>query len=163
MTRTSNLTGPSNFAGYPGQLLASNRPMGLIQVIMLGLLIARSSGTDLATYYSVMADLSKIEDTELRAILESYTVDSAGRINSPGKMEGEPLYVPYFWDTILNGFADDSESDDVNPDADVIHISADDIAIFPELDGYTRALLWESDNGFVFCDLDKKEVPSTTP
>lgn len=33
-----------------------------------------------------------------KEIAETYKVDERGVIRSPGKFEGEPIYVPYFWD-----------------------------------------------------------------
>ena len=42
-----------------------------------------------------------------RQIIErNYVVDSSGRIRSPGKFEGEMLYVPHFWDAGMSGLAD---------------------------------------------------------
>jgi hypothetical protein len=103
-----------------------------------------------------MANLEKIEDKDLREMLAGFKLDSRGWIASPGKFEAEPLYVPYLWDATLNGFCE-IESDDVNPDSYVVEIDATDVEIFPELAGMTHALLWESDNGFVFCDLETRE------
>jgi hypothetical protein len=36
-------------------------------------------------------------------ILAQYQVGSDGVIRSPGKFEGEMLYVPFYWDIAMNG------------------------------------------------------------
>ena len=38
-------------------------------------------------------------------ILDNYDVRD-GRIVSPGKFEGEPIFAPHFWECGLDGFAD---------------------------------------------------------
>ena len=35
----------------------------------------------------------------------SYEFDERGIISSPGKFEGEMMYLPYFWETSLDGLA----------------------------------------------------------
>lgn len=90
-------------------------------------------------------NLQLIEDAELRSALSQYLLDDAGRISNPGKMEGEPLYVPYFLDMALDGFADYDDDDNF-----VIDISDDDKKIFPALDGWKTITLEESDTGFVY-------------
>lgn len=39
-------------------------------------------------------------------IRDEYQVDSNGRITSPGKFEGEPIFAPHFWNLALEGFSD---------------------------------------------------------
>ena len=85
-------------------------------------------------------------------ILKAYDVDDNGRIISPGKFEGEPIFAPYFWDCGLSGFADSD-----NGSAYGFRINADDPAHkeFPELKkwlGRKRSLkVFEDSQGFVYC------------
>lgn len=69
-------------------------------------------------------------------IEKDYSVQD-GVIKSPGKFEGEPVYVPFYYDWSLE--CGDS----------VVMISEPDIIMFPELTGYTAIMIGESDNGFV--------------
>jgi hypothetical protein len=46
-------------------------------------------------------------------ILANYTVSDRGTILSPGKFEGEMLYVPYFWGMSMEGGCDEIEQDGV--------------------------------------------------
>lgn len=85
-------------------------------------------------------------------ILESYDVDANGRIVSPGKFEGEPIFTPYFWDIAMQGLADSD-----NGDAFGFTINKEDDAHkeFPELKkwlGRKRSLkLFQCDLGFIYC------------
>jgi len=80
-------------------------------------------------------------------IIEAYTVNARGVIVSPGKFESEPVFAPYFYGAMLDGFADE----DIGGVA-VINVTADDRREFPELDADTVAVaLEESDSGFVYC------------
>lgn len=76
-------------------------------------------------------------------IEQEYKVED-GRITSPGKFEGEPIYAPYFWDLYLNGFADDD-------DGELLTFAVDQEAIdeFPELQNIATVQLWENSQGFV--------------
>ncbi len=80
-------------------------------------------------------------------------------INRPGKFEGEPAYVPYFWEQSLEGTFD--EIDEGNGVIVYASITDDDIAIFPELTdsrGQYIALA-ESEQGFVYWSiLSKHEI-----
>ena len=71
-------------------------------------------------------------------------IDGKGIITSPGKFEGCPRYVPYFWDAYLNGMADRDDGSILGFD-----ISADDKAIFPELKRRKTVKLVEDSQGFV--------------
>lgn len=75
----------------------------------------------------------------------SGTQPSTGLICSPGKFQGEPTYVPYFWEQFLDGGAD-QELDDGTL---LFLINDQDRALFPQLANATRILLWEDANGFV--------------
>jgi hypothetical protein len=83
--------------------------------------------------------------TEIRA---QYTVDERGRITNPGKFEGQPIYVPYYWDSYLNGCADRDDGRVLGFD-----ITPEDRALFPEIPSKRRTIkLEESDSGFVTSD-----------
>lgn len=77
-----------------------------------------------------------------------------GLICDPGKFEGEPIYVPYLWEIVLDGGGEPVDDPD-RPDAtmDLIILSDDDKQCYPELSEFDTALLWADDNGFVYCDL----------
>lgn len=68
----------------------------------------------------------------------------AGRIVSPGKFEGEPVYVPAYWDLGLEGGADLDDGG-----AFVFQIDASDVERWPELRDVKTLRLVEDDNGFV--------------
>lgn len=77
-------------------------------------------------------------------IERDYAVQN-GVIRSPGKFEGEAVYVPYFWDAYLNGFAD-------GDDGRVLwfRITPEDRAEFPEIPKRKRTIrLYQRDDGFV--------------
>lgn len=83
-------------------------------------------------------------------ILANYAVDSRGVIRSPGKFEGEPLWVPALWEIALDGFADSDDGTTYGftiPKADPLRKE------FPELDqwlGRRRSVkLVQTDQGFV--------------
>lgn len=67
-----------------------------------------------------------------------------GRIQDPGKFEGEPVYTPYFWDAFLNGIVDEDDGETL-----VFNLTAEDREEFPELEAFKQVLLWEDDQGFV--------------
>lgn len=78
-------------------------------------------------------------------IIRDYDVDADGVIRSPGKFEGEMLYVPFYWDAYLNGCADRDDGRVLGFD-----ITAEDREMFPELPKRKRTIrLVESDTGFV--------------
>jgi len=85
-------------------------------------------------------------------IEDQYTVEN-GIIQDPGKFEGEPLWSPYFYDLYLNGCADYDGDDELWFDID-----DEDLAQFPELVGYTRVILREDEQGFVYCEADGEPV-----
>ena len=93
--------------------------------------------------------------TERQKIEQQYLMVD-GRIFSPGKFEGEPVFAPYFWDIALSGFAD---SDNGSVYGFRFNFSSEqDKAIlkdFPELKkwlGRKRSLkLIEDSQGFVYC------------
>jgi hypothetical protein len=101
-------------------------------------------------------------------LAQEYTVNEHGNITDPGKFEGEALYVPYLYEHGLEGGADDSypayESPEMteddwegayndSPEVEVFYLSDDDKAEFPELVPFKVACLFESEQGFVSCEL----------
>jgi hypothetical protein len=73
-----------------------------------------------------------------------------GIITSPGASEGEPHYVPYYWETGLDGiFSFETASDDDPPLAFGFNLDASDHARFPELLEGQVLLVWSDDQGFV--------------
>lgn len=84
-----------------------------------------------------------------------FSVDKYGLINSPGKFEGECLYVPYFWNMTMISAQDEDLYDPVDGIYYSLFTVTDiDRTIFPELKDVKVVSLWESESGFVFSDLD---------
>jgi len=78
-------------------------------------------------------------------VYKAYKVDERGTIRSPGKFEGEMLYVPYFWDAYLNGCADRDDGNVLGFD-----ILPEDREQFPELGRRRRTVkLYQRGDGFV--------------
>lgn len=77
-------------------------------------------------------------------ILNEYKVDASGRIQSPGKFEGEMLYVPYFYVWIGEGYGDGGHEDGF-----MFGVSDTDRLLFPELKDTKAITLYEDDQGFV--------------
>ena len=67
-----------------------------------------------------------------------------GCITSLGRFEGEMVYVPYFWDSYLDGCADDDDDDILSFD-----VTPEDREKFPELGDKAVVRLYERDDGFV--------------
>jgi len=78
-------------------------------------------------------------------VLREFKVSRSGRIESPGKFEGEMLYVPAFWEAGLEGFADGDDGR-----VYTFRLTADDKQEFPELGKKRTLKLAESDQGFVY-------------
>jgi len=76
-------------------------------------------------------------------ILKNYEIIN-GMILSPGKFEGEMLYVPYYWDLFLNGGADSD-----NGKVLTFNVSDEDKVQFPELKKRNKVRLMEREDGFV--------------
>jgi len=81
----------------------------------------------------------------LADLLKYYKIEEHGIITSPGKFEGEMIYVPYYWEAFLNGFADRDDGKVLGFD-----ITPEDRKIFgPMLKGKRTVKLYERDDGFV--------------
>lgn len=87
------------------------------------------------------------------AVLAKFSVDEYGIIRDPGKFEGEPLYVPVFWESVLDGSAEDWYRGEGLPTTSVIELSDEDRAAWPELGGAAYIALEESNSGFVSSEL----------
>jgi hypothetical protein len=86
-----------------------------------------------------------------RAEIENlYRVEN-GVIRSPGKFEGEPVFVPYLWDWFLEGGdrydEDEGVTFELGPVGGADH--AEIVAEFPELAHVGSVTLVETDTGFV--------------
>jgi hypothetical protein len=79
-------------------------------------------------------------------IKAQYTVDDSGVIRDLGKFEAEPMYAVYFWDSGMNGMADEDENG-----VWFFVLSPEDKAEFPELADDYGVAIEESDTGFVYC------------
>lgn len=79
------------------------------------------------------------------AILADYRVSAQGTILSPGKFEGEMLYLPYFYALMLEGEGDEVEGED----AAVFYVTQEERAAFPELGSARQVILRETDLGQV--------------
>jgi len=87
----------------------------------------------------------------IRQALELQYTTQHGTIISPGKFQGEGLYVPFFWELGLSGFADADEG------SEFIFTLADALGRrfpeWPELDAFHYITLWEDHEGFVHSSL----------
>lgn len=83
---------------------------------------------------------------EITELLAGYDVVD-GKIRSPGKFEGEPIYAPYFHEALLNGDADMSDGEDGWA---LFEVYEEDVEEFPELlKNVAVVMLRVDDNGFV--------------
>jgi len=87
----------------------------------------------------------KASAVEERVALEGqYSLNPAGGISNLGKFEGEPLYVPYFYDLWNNASADEDFGN-----VGFFKVSPEDTEAFPELVGTFGVVLEETEQGFV--------------
>ncbi len=75
-------------------------------------------------------------------------VGGVAYVATPGKFEGEPLWLVALWDLVLEGCSDGEEWDGETPIA-VFTVDADLIAVDPSLAGEGVIRVWEDDSGFV--------------
>jgi hypothetical protein len=88
-------------------------------------------------------------DTKQQSIrqryLDEFQVSASGRIASPGKFEGEMIYVPYFWDCFLEGGADSDNGEVIS-----FKLDSTDKTLWPEIPARKRTMrLYERSDGFV--------------
>jgi hypothetical protein len=76
--------------------------------------------------------------------------DSIESSKGPGKFEAEPIYIPYYYDQILDGgTGEDIYFGEGQPVYTMIIVSDEDREIFPELADVFGICIWESEQGFV--------------
>ena len=67
-----------------------------------------------------------------------------------GKFEGEPRFVPYFWESGLDGCSDEDYTDETGA-VYAFDVDDRDKKLFPELSEIKRIELREDEQGFVRC------------
>jgi hypothetical protein len=84
-----------------------------------------------------------------RPKLEEQYQTVGGRITTPGKFEGQRLYVPYYYDNYMNGCADREDGQVLGFD-----VYPEDRVEFPELELERRSTvtLWLQDDGSI-CEI----------
>jgi len=87
---------------------------------------------------------------ECAEALNGYEIED-GIIRSPGKFEGEPVYVVHYWHLAMDGFAYDCDARECN--GWVFPVTTEDVAMFPELELGCIIHIGESGNGFVYCEV----------
>lgn len=78
-----------------------------------------------------------------KEIESEYTVEN-GMIRSPGKFEGQCVYMPNFYEDYLDGFADEQAGGVLS-----VEVDENDKAQFPELKKRKRIRFIVTDQGFV--------------
>ena len=79
-------------------------------------------------------------------ILKKYSINESGVITSPGKFEGEMLYMPHFWECYLNG-----ESNTLQDGSLSVPIEKKEKEMFPELGKRKKVVRFNiDDNGFIW-------------
>jgi hypothetical protein len=79
-------------------------------------------------------------------ILKQYDVNEHGIITSPGKFEGEMLYMPHFYDLYMNGMYNSNDDGSFS-----IPIEKREKEMFPEIGKRKRVINFDIDeNGFVW-------------
>lgn len=79
-----------------------------------------------------------------------YETDCFGTITSIGKYQGQPLYVPYFWEFIIANDLFDGLDTTYGYLAYVVKISREDASLFSQLENFTELRFWLGDNGFIY-------------
>ncbi len=84
-------------------------------------------------------------------VLKSYRVNAYGRIISPGKFEGEMVYMPHFYEASLDGLAESVFPDEECPDFEVmvIPVCPSDRKEYPELGDSKHVAFYVREDGFV--------------
>lgn len=92
---------------------------------------------------------------EIRAEIESEYDVVDGVIRNPGKFEGEAVWVPYFWDLVMNGDGEEVFDEDGELVATRFKVDAEEEETFSDVLGGELACgspveLFEDAQGFVF-------------
>lgn len=82
-----------------------------------------------------------------QAVISQYNIEN-GIIRSPGKFEGEAVYVPYFYESWLLGGAD-RETTHFGRSVAGFDLGEEEKVEFPELRGRRTVNLLQRDDGFV--------------
>jgi hypothetical protein len=92
-------------------------------------------------------------------IMSEYTVVD-GIIRDPGKFEGEPLFAPDFYESVLDGCGEDLSfsEDGCGESAVLLQIEPNDRIEFPELGTALYVLVTENEQGFVSVSLIETEA-----
>lgn len=72
-----------------------------------------------------------------------------GRIISQGKFEGEPEWVPHFWNMAFDGMADELYDEENCCTWYKVEVTKEDVNEFPILGGLPCVYLREDYNGFI--------------
>jgi hypothetical protein len=79
------------------------------------------------------------------SVRDEYNVNHFGLITDPGKFEGEPIYIPHFWQIGLEGLADEDDGETF-----LFHVTDEDRKQFPEIPADQSTIrLAERSDGFV--------------
>lgn len=81
-----------------------------------------------------------------RKEVEAQFANDGHRVTTPGKFEGEMLYVPALWEVVLEGFAIDCQK---HRNCAVVSVDKMDKKEYPELGKRKTIHLQERDDGFV--------------
>lgn len=85
---------------------------------------------------------------------DDYQTNDKGIITSPGKFEGEPLWLAGFYEYMLQGAEDGLEGPEGN--ISVFLITDEDRALFSHLPAdVTELRLWTDDQGFLHYSLEQ--------
>ncbi len=91
--------------------------------------------------------------------LQHYKINAAGIITTPGKFEGEAVYMPHVYEVFMDGCADDDGNNIL------VAITDEDRSEFPELEDRETVYFTVRDDGFV-CEVeppDPDEEEELTP
>lgn len=99
----------------------------------------------MAQHYKGEVTIMATETLNARQRIERDYQIVNGVIRSPGRFEGEAIYVPYFWESYLDGMADYDDGRTLG-----FKIEAIDRQLFPEISKRKRTIrLYQRDDGFV--------------
>ena len=76
------------------------------------------------------------------------TYPNTNIIAEPGKFEGEPVWLPDLWESVLDGNGDETIYDNERP-IEVFLLGADLRALTDACETDDAVLVWETDQGFV--------------
>ena len=80
----------------------------------------------------------------MQKLAEGYTLSPKGTILNPGKFEGEPVAILYFWEAMLNGMSDNGDSN-----FDAFDLIPSDRLVCDSIPADAmRAYLYHSEQGF---------------